>query len=555
MSARAVRSAAAGAALLALAACSGGGTSPAPPARVRAAQPASVTISVAVPKRANAARRRPAYVAPTTASMSVVVTPFGGPAAPPAIVACAATCSASLAVAPGTATFAITLYDGNLGRGSALSTGTLTATVVANTTNAFSVTFDPIVADFRVGLPSAGPFVPPLVIGRPATVANVFFPYDADGNVIVGPGSYVDASGAPLTFAFTNNGAGHTQLGVTSQSAPGPVSLTYDGHGVRGSISASNGSHFTTASYVSSLPPEQQNATNTLYPYQLALGSDGNVWFTQSGTPALMRHNADGTISSFSTPISGIIGAGLTLAGDGNLWFPYTGHYVRVTPAGQATDFTLPPALSSYEADSAAPDASGAIVFTTFGKLGRLALDGTATVLYTSTGFGPRGAFAGPDQRVWFADTDASGTYSLGAYGNGVVSHYAVTTPLGAVFSGPDGTIWAISGSKLIRYDTSGTLLSTTPLTTAFGAFTGSIARSVARDAAGHVYFADPQGNAIGRLDASGAVLEYPTYWFASDPSSVVLTGDGRLYWNAFGTFGGNGNQGGGLGSVDPTLF
>ncbi len=556
MIARVLRPVAAGAALLAVAACAGGSSSPAPPVPARAVQPQNVTISVAIPKRASAARRRPAYVAPTTASMGVTVTPFGGPAAPPVIVACAATCSASVAVAPGTATFVITLYDGVLGRGNALSTGTLTAAVVANKTNAFSVTFDPIVASFQIGVPSSGPFVPPLVIGQPTTVPNVFFPLDADSNVIVGPGSYVDASGAPVTFAFTNSGGGHTQLGATSQSAPAPVSLTYDGHGVHGSMTVSNGSHFVTAPYVSSLPPEQQNATNTLIPYQLALGGDGNVWFTQVGTPALMRHNADGTISSFSVPpISGSIGFGLTLAGDGNLWFPYTGHYVRVTPAGQTTVYTLPSAFAYYDVTSAAPDASGAIVFTTYdGKLGRLALDGTATLLYTSTGFGLGSAFVGPDQRVWFADADNSGTPSLGAYGSGTVSHYAVATPLGAVFAGPDGTIWSVYNGKLTRYDTAGAVLSTTPLTFGSGPFTGSISNSVARDAAGHVFFAD-RSNSIGRLDASGTVVEYPTYTFASYPNSVVLGTDGRLYWNAFGLFGSNGPQGGGLGSVDPTLF
>jgi virginiamycin B lyase len=73
----------------------------------------------------------------------------------------------------------------------------------------------------------------------------------------------------------------------------------------------------------------------------IALGADGNMWFTQS--PATVgRITPSGTVSEFAVPaVSGSYN-GLVLGPDGNMWFTEgAGAVGRITPEGVVTSFSL----------------------------------------------------------------------------------------------------------------------------------------------------------------------------------------------------------------------
>jgi len=82
-------------------------------------------------------------------------------------------------------------------------------------------------------------------------------------------------------------------------------------------------------------------------PKGIALGSDGNMWFTEHSGNRIGRLSPDGTLwesATLSTPNSKP--SGITLAPDGNLWFVEEAgnKLASITPAGVITEYPLPSA-------------------------------------------------------------------------------------------------------------------------------------------------------------------------------------------------------------------
>jgi len=214
-----------------LSACSGAGSAMPPRATLPASAPRSATVrfSIALPQRSSAtARRRPRYVSAATKSATVTVTPAGGTAGAPVVINCSpASCTGQVAAPVGRDTFSVKLFDAANGTGTLLSTGTLTQTILLDAANAVKLTFDGVVRTLALSLsPSAATF------GKSSTLRLLFAALDADGNTIVGPGSYVDAGGNALTIALADSDtSGATRLSTNSLTAPPatPVTLSYDG--------------------------------------------------------------------------------------------------------------------------------------------------------------------------------------------------------------------------------------------------------------------------------------------------------------------------------------
>jgi hypothetical protein len=213
----------------------GGAGSAVPPMRAASQQGAAKTVGVqftiALPGAggaASAARRRIRYVSASTKSATVAVTPAGGTASAPAVITCTpAACSGTVQAPVGSDTFAVKLFDATNGTGNLLSTGTLVQTIVLDAANHVNVTFDGVVHALALVLsPSA------VTAGTPSTVDVAVDALDADGNTIVGPGTYVDANGNPLTISLADSDtSGATHLSTMNLTAPPatPVTLSYNG--------------------------------------------------------------------------------------------------------------------------------------------------------------------------------------------------------------------------------------------------------------------------------------------------------------------------------------
>ncbi len=188
----------------------GGGTRPMVDAR----------LVITVPQRAGASTgsRAPAYVSPSTQSLTVQIdggtptaqnlTPgspncsVGGPLS-------ALTCTVPIVATPGSHTFTFVTYDGLGGTGNLLSTNAVTQTIVANQTNSINVTLAGVPTSLQVNALGS----PAGISGNVITglqVAGVFsgpisvVALDADGNIIIGPGAPTIA--ASITGASAGSG-------------------------------------------------------------------------------------------------------------------------------------------------------------------------------------------------------------------------------------------------------------------------------------------------------------------------------------------------------------
>jgi streptogramin lyase len=141
--------------------------------------------------------------------------------------------------------------------------------------------------------------------------------------------------------------------------------------------------------------------------FGIAVGSDGNLWFTEPLTSKIGRITPSGTISEFAIP-SGAIPDGITAGPDGNLWFTEANATIgRITPSGTITEFPIAFPESSLAGITAGPD--GNLWFTEgatiSNKIGRITPSGKISVFPIPTAESvPGGITAGPGGTLWFTE-------------------------------------------------------------------------------------------------------------------------------------------------------
>ena len=203
-------------------------------------------VVITIPQRAasSAGSRAPAYVSPSTQSLTVAIdggTPtaqnlttsspncsVGGPLS-------ALTCTVPIAVATGSHTFTFNTYDALNGAGSILSTNAVTQTIVANQTNSINVTLAGVPASLQVlvlgsGSGISGTVTTGLRATGAASIPLSVAPLDADGNIIIGPGAptlSASITGATPGFggAATPNASNPNEFTV-SALAPGSATFS-----------------------------------------------------------------------------------------------------------------------------------------------------------------------------------------------------------------------------------------------------------------------------------------------------------------------------------------
>ena len=163
------------------------------------------------------------------------------------------------------------------------------------------------------------------------------------------------------------------------------------------------------------------------------------------GSEAAVAHatgpaaNAVATIQEFSLPgTDNLFPAEITMGGDGNLWFTedYNPAITRITPSGQVTAFTVP----TYRVEALTTGPDGAIWFTTYeGNVGRMAVDGTITNTFAVSSSPIGDITTGPDGNLWI-----SGGPITRMTPSGVITQFAVPNGGGAATfaNGPDGNLW-----------------------------------------------------------------------------------------------------------------
>lgn len=547
-------------ACLALAACAGGGAvhavaGPVPPSAPGPTSDeavATLSIKITVPKKTSSAlTRNPAYVAATTQSVAVVVTPSGAPPAAAQLIACSAgTCSGSVGAPAGNDAVTVKLYDQAGGAGNILSTGTSAVAAGAGTATNLNLTFNPVVSTYTFS--ASGSFG----AGTASTVAVNAVAYDADGNTIVGPGSYADSAGNPLTITLagvTESGGNATLSLSGNMTFTGPSStaatLSYNGNSSYGATSFAGTSSPARGMIVAAPAAvrgyqitEWNTPTAAAHPWGMTLGPDGNVWFVETSASNVAKITTAGVITEYSITAAQFpddVAAGP----DGKLWVAcQNGKIDRINADG--TGFVKFSAAVGAAAISIVGGPDGNLWFTDAGNnaIGVMSTAGVMLHNYNGLAAGAINGFAaghgiivGPDNNLWF--TEAANNKAGRITTTGTVAEFTHPAGSDSLTVGPDGNIWDSSnGSGVTVYNTSGTILHT------YGypgdaLLSSAGLRDIVLGRDGNIWLADSSSSVLYRMTANDVVTIFSNGISSGGaPDAMVIGADGNVWFNEPGT-------------------
>lgn len=534
-----------------LTACSGHVNAiPAAPNGLKQSQSAAVTVRLKVPSKSSASgSRSPKYVSPSTQSVKLTAGTASVAFNLSNSTYCAAgVCTVSIAAPIGQDTFSLSTYDGVLDatgvpQGNLLSTASVAATVIAGTANTVNLTMNPVVASVALttSVPWNNSTRSNFIAGTPATMSVTVNALDADNNVIVGPGSFVDRNGNPITLSIADSDtSGNTALNTTSLSAPSsaPISISYNGktfNGVYPSLSVS-ASGVTTVS--------QSLAVAGLYratiPGDAFIGADGNLWGLSGGLAQL--NVTTGNLTSWYFGNWTNVGE-ITQGSDGNFYAQEISATAldRITPTGTVTQITS--VVDASDSLGYYPMASGKD-----GNLWMVGPDDPCSSKGSASCFGYYVMVVSPG-----ATSGTSATYAVPA----ITANGQTNQPHGfdlSAVEGTDGNFWftqlyngAIGAVDSIT--TSGALAA--HVLPGQSSTVTKKAHIIVNGSDGNVWFAASvwsnghlTGQEVGKIDSAGAIAEYAlpagytlleqltagtdgNIWFVTqDPSGTFYAGE-----------------------------
>lgn len=346
----------------------------------------------------------------------------------------------------------------------------------------------------------------------------------------------VELSGSASRTAKTDSSGNYSFGGLL----PGPYSVTPSAMyftftpGSR-SVTISNanaaGQDFSTSAAVT----EFTVPTADSQPSGIAVGPDGNLWFTENNAGKIGRMTPEGTfLNEFTVATMDDRLTDIVAGPDGNLWFTEIGRIGKITTSGVVTKFLLSSSASA-SGITVGPDGNLWFAEVSGQKIGRITTSGDLAEYALSDGLSfPDTVLTGPDGNLWFTESGGNrigkmspqgilmGEYALsvassnpgditvGPDGNlwfsqgaarmmgkittgGVITEFSVPESPGGLATGPDGYLWYGEYAGLTRMSTTGSVV--------------RIPIPAARDCnqlvigpASSIYFTDQFGNKIGRL-------------------------------------------------------
>ncbi len=273
-------------------------------------------------------------------------------------------------------------------------------------------------------------------------------------------------------------------------------------------------------------------------PFDLALGPDGNLWFTEAQGNRVARVTPGGAITEFPIPTAGSFPGGITAGPDGNLWFCANGsnRVVRVTPAGVFTEFPIPNPFPFGGPSSITAGPDGALWFSETdggvgGRIRRVTTSGEFTLFAGQVpSQSPHQIVAGADGNLWYS-MPVSGKVGRVTTA-GVITEFPLASPAAdalALAAGPDGAVWIAehlaAGNRLARIAPDGSMTEL-PMPAIHGAMFG-----LAAGPDGALWFTETDSGRIGRATTAGAVTDFAIPTAGSSPFAIKAGPDGAVWF------------------------
>ena len=233
----------------------------------------------------------------------------------------------------------------------------------------------------------------------------------------------------------------------------------------------------------------------------IALGQDGNLWFTESAAPGRIgRITPAGRITEFTAGLTANSQpTGITAGADGAMWFTERAgaRIGRITADGTITEFALP--AGSQPIGIVAGPGGDLWYADRSGRIGRMTTAGAVTT-YSVLGGRPEEVAVGSDGNVWF--TDKAGVGLVTPLGVTLPSLASLANPTD-ITAGSDGNLWVTSGGGGVARVTP---LGVLDLFTA-GLTPGGAPAGIVAGAAGELWLAEQ--DALARIDTAGRTSEF----------------------------------------------
>lgn len=272
-------------------------------------------------------------------------------------------------------------------------------------------------------------------------------------------------------------------------------------------------------------------------PAGIALGSDANMWFTESAVSKI-GHLVSGRITENKTP-SANSGPFAIASGPGptlNLWFtePNLGQVGQITVSGPPfTEYALPDTSARPSGIVLAADGNIWVTDPGTNSVWRIhQIHSKPFVVFKQiplTGNAQPGAIInGPDGALWFTE---SGTNSIGRVpvGGSPLTEYSLgsgrTLPAGIVSTNNGIWITEMRARQLVQMSLTGAVLATYPLT---GSMTPN---ALVQGIDGNFYFSDSKANRVGQFIMHNKSIHfYPIPTANSYPTAMALGADKEIY-------------------------
>jgi len=259
--------------------------------------------------------------------------------------------------------------------------------------------------------------------------------------------------------------------------------------------------------------------TASSVPWNLAVDTSGNVWFTESSGNKIGKL-LTGVITEYAIPTASSSPKGIAVDSSGNIWFAEdaANKIGKINQTGVFSEYIIP--TSGSEPQDLVADTSGNIWFTekVGNKIGKLTISTGAITEYNvpTANSRPYGITVDSSGNLWF--TEQQGNKIGKMTPGGSFTEYLVPSsgagPVGIVVDG-SGNIWfcEIAGNRIGKMTSTGTFTEfTVPTANSYPAY-------IALDSSGNLWFTEQQGNRIGEMTPTGVFTEYAV------PTTGILGG------------------------------